>query len=67
MIKIDKILENTQSYIAFSLHDSLVVDICEKDRHLLPQIAEVFGDTSFGKYLVNVSAGKDYGNMRKLK
>lgn len=67
MIKIDKILENTKSYIAFSLHDSLVMDVREEDRHLLPQIAEVFGDTLFGKYLVNVSIGKDYGNMRKLK
>jgi hypothetical protein len=67
MIKIDKILEDTQSYIAFSLHDSLVIDICERDKHLLPQITEVFGETLFGKYLVNMSVGKNYGNMRKLK
>lgn len=67
MIKIDEILENTQSFIAFSLHDSLVMDVREEDRHLLPQITEVFGDTSFGEYLVNVSVGKNYGNMRKLK
>lgn len=67
MIKIDKILENTKSYIAFSLHDSLVIDICKEDKHLLPRITEVFGDTLFGKYLVNVSVGKNYGEMRKSK
>jgi hypothetical protein len=67
MIKIDRMLENTKSYVAFSLHDSVVMDVAEEDKHLLPHITEVFGDTLLGKYLVNASVGKNYGNMRKLK
>jgi hypothetical protein len=67
MIKISKILEDTRSYVAFSLHDSVILDFAAEDKHLLPRIIEVFGDTQFGKYLVNASIGKDYGNMRKFK
>tara|TARA_R100000008_G_C3559385_1_gene155184 strand:- start:961 stop:1164 length:204 start_codon:yes stop_codon:yes gene_type:complete len=67
MIKISKILENARSYVAFSLHDSVILDFAAEDKHLLPRIIEVFGDTQFGKYLVNASIGKDYGNMRKFK
>jgi hypothetical protein len=67
MIKINKILENSESRIAFSLHDSVIIDMAEQDKYLLPNLIEVFSDTDFGKYLVNVKAGKTFGNMRKLR
>lgn len=67
MIKVADILKDTKSFIAFSLHDSVTIDITNEDKHLLPQIIEIFGDTDLGRYMVNVSAGADYGNMQKIK
>ena len=67
MIKVDKMLEGKKSFIAFSVHDSLVMDFAEEDIHLLEPIIEEFSNTPFGKYLTNVSMGKNYGNMRKVK
>jgi len=67
MIEVDKILEGKKTYIAFSVHDSLMLDLADEDKGLLPEIIEVFGDTPFGKYLVNVSAGKHYGKMEKVR
>jgi len=67
MIKVDKMLEGKKSFIAFSVHDSLVMDFAEEDIHLLEPIIEEFSDTPLGKYLTNVSMGKNYGNMRKIK
>lgn len=65
-IKIFKILENRKSTIAFTMHDSVVVDLHLDDKPLIKEIAEVFSDTRFGKFKVNVSAGQDFGEMRKL-
>jgi hypothetical protein len=67
MIKVNEILKNTSSNIAFCLHDSVIIDMKGEDKHLLPKLIEVFSDTDFGKYLVNVQAGKSFGNMKKLK
>ena len=43
------------------------VDRKFEERYLLPDIIKIFGDTALGKFLVNVRAGKDFGNLKKLK
>jgi len=66
-IKVDDYLSDKKSFIAFLLHDELVLDITDDERGDLPEIIKLIQDTQFGKFLVNVKAGKDYGNMKKLK
>ena len=63
MIKIHKMLKNKKSYIAFTIHDSVVLDMVEEEMSLLPELKRqfsTFGDTEF---LTNVSIGSDFGNM----
>jgi hypothetical protein len=49
------------------LHDSLVIDFSEEDQFSLNDLKEIFAQTALGKFKVNVSAGKNYGDMKKLK
>lgn len=58
---------SAKSHIAFLMHDAIVLDFAESDGNaLLIECKEVFEDTIFGQYKVNVSAGNNYGEMRKL-
>ena len=66
-IKIDKMLKERKSYIAFTLHDSLVIDFAEEDRELLKQIVDTFKDTDLGSFVANISVGKNFGDLRRLK
>jgi hypothetical protein len=66
MVKVWKLLENKKSYVAFSLHDSLVVDFSEEDQYLIHEMKEVFSNTQLGKFKISANAGKSYGEMRKL-
>lgn len=66
-IKIDKMLKERKSYIAFTLHDSLVIDFAEEDRGLLKQIVDTFKDTDLGSFVANISVGKSFGDLRRLK
>ena len=67
MIDLWKFLKDKESFIAFSVHDSLVIDMASTERDLIKQIVEIFSGTKFGDFKVNVSVGKDFGNMRKVK
>jgi len=67
VVEINKLLKNTKSNIAFCIHDSLVIDLHHEDRYIIPEIKRVFGDTDLGKFKVNLSAGKNYGELKELK
>ena len=67
MIKVNNYLEDKSSFVAFPVHDSIILDLKFEERYLLPDIIKIFGDTALGKFLVNVRAGKDFGNLKKLK
>ena len=66
MIKIWEKLQDRKSYVAFCLHDSLVIDFSEEDMDILKELKKIFKDTDLGQFKVNVSVGKNYGKMRKL-
>jgi hypothetical protein len=66
-IKVFNILSDSNSHIAFCIHDSLVIDMSRSDQHLMQEIMSLFSDTSFGHFKTNISIGKDYGNMRKIQ
>jgi len=67
MIKVNSYLADKKSFIAFPVHDSIILDLKFEERYLLPLIIKIFGDTALGKFMVNVRAGKDFGNLKKLK
>ena len=66
MIEVDKLLKGRKSNVAFTIHDSLVLDFSSEDKDLLSQIIQTFSNTDLGWFKSNVSAGKDFGNMRSL-
>ena len=63
MIAVWERLESRRSHVAFSVHDSLVMDYHYEDRDILKEIIEMFGNTELGNFKVNMSVGKSYGEM----
>ena len=63
MLKLNKLLKNKKSYIAFTVHDSVVIDMAEEDMGLLPEIKKEFSTFGDAQFLANVSIGSDFGNM----
>ena len=66
MVAVNDLLRTSQSHIAFCVHDSLVIDLHSDDKHLVLLIIEAFANTDLGKFKVNLSAGKNYGEMQEL-
>ena len=64
-ILLHKRLEAMESRIAFMMHDSIVIDLKNSERSVIMELLEIFGTTRFGKYKVNLSLGKNFGDMRR--
>ena len=64
--EISKILEGTKSFISHIVHDEVVIDLSNEDRHLIENIKKVFASTRFGDYIVNMCAGVNYYDMKEL-
>ncbi len=65
--KIMKILKGKRSNIAFTLHDSVVLDFAREDYNLVLDLRDAFEATRMGRFLSNVSIGKNFGNMKELE
>ncbi len=59
---IDQMLKDRKSFISHVVHDEIVIDYHDDDRHMISDIQEAFADG----YLVNLKAGKDYYNLKEL-
>ena len=64
--KIHRFLRNKKSNVAFVVHDSVVIDLSNEERHLLPQIKEIFEDTRLGRFPVGIKVGQNYGQLRSF-
>lgn len=62
-----KFLKGKKSFVAFTMHDSVVLDFCKEEHHLVKQIKDIFENNMFGKFLSTVSIGKNYGNLKEIK
>ena len=62
-----EMLEDKRSEVRFLVHDSVLLDLSDEDKALLPEMIDKFSKTPLGKYKVGVSIGKSYGEMRKMK
>jgi len=65
--KIRSLLAGRRSTIAFVVHDSVVLDFADEDRQELMTIVNEFSSTRLGKFMVNISAGKNFGKLRELR
>lgn len=66
-IKVDDFLNNKKSFISFFLHDEFVIDMSDEEKENLIDIIKILENTPYGKFIVNVKVGKNYGNMKKIK
>ena len=60
-------LKGKNSFVAFTMHDSVVLDFCKKEHSLVTQIKNIFETNIFGNFLSTVSIGKNYGNLKEIK
>ena len=58
-------LKGKKSFIAFTIHDSLIIDLAKEDKVHLTEIINLFSETEFGRYKINVSIGKNFGRMQR--
>lgn len=65
-VAIDRVLEGKKSKVAFIIHDEVVLDIADDEKYIIPDLKDTFSNTLLGKYLTNVEAGKNFGDMREL-
>jgi hypothetical protein len=66
ILKVDDLLKNNKSFIAFMVHDSVVLDLSDAEKNLLPLIVKALSDTAWGEFPVNIKIGQNYGNMKKV-
>ena len=66
ILKVDKLLKNMDSFVAFPVHDSVVIDLKDSEKKLLPDLIRQISDTPYGTFPVRVKIGSDYGNMKKV-
>ena len=66
MIRLHMLLQNSKSFVAFTMHDSVIIDLAHDERELIPLLSLTFSETTLGEFEVNVSAGEDYGSMREI-
>ena len=65
--EIQKMLKNHQSKIAFTLHDSIILDMSKKDAIMLREIKQKFENTRWGVFPSTCKIGKTFGDLKELK
>ena len=65
-VAIDKMLEGHKSCVSHIVHDEVVIDFSDEDRHLLGDIKSVFAKNKLGNFKVNLKAGKNYYELGDL-
>jgi DNA polymerase I-like protein with 3'-5' exonuclease and polymerase domains len=66
-VEIDKFLQDKKSFVSHIVHDEIAIDLSDEDRDLVPEIKEIFSNNKLDKFMVNLSAGKNYQDLEELK
>lgn len=66
ILKVDDYLRGKKSFVSFMVHDEFVLDVTEEEKNLIVELIKILQDTPYGKFPVNVKAGKSYGSLKKL-
>lgn len=64
--KIQKILKDRKSNVAFTLHDSIVLDMSREDAIILEDIKKCFENTRWGNFVSTCKIGKDFGSLKEM-
>jgi len=64
--KIEKFLRDRKSYVAFTVHDCVIIDLHRDDRDLIPQLKQIFEETKLGRFLSSCHIGKNLGQMKEF-
>ena len=62
-----KFLEGKKTEVAFSLHDSVILDFHKEDLNCLRELKSIFEQTPWGKFKTSCKIGKNFGNMKELQ
>ena len=62
-----KMLKGKKSQIAFTLHDSIILDMAKEDVKLLKDIKHQFESNNWGFFASTCKVGKNFGNLKELK
>jgi len=65
--KIERFLRDRKSYVAFTIHDCVIIDLHRNDRHLIPQLKEIFEDTKLGSFVSNCKIGLNLKDLKDFK
>jgi hypothetical protein len=65
--KVFELLKDKKSYISFLIHDAVYIDLADEDRYELLNLLDTFQKTRYDVFKVNVSAGRNLGEMKDLK
>ncbi len=65
--KIQKMLRGKKSTIAFTLHDSIILDMSQEDAIMLRDIKSQFEQTRWGSFISTCKIGKNFGNLKELE
>jgi len=66
IIKVDDYLRDKKSFVSFMVHDEFVLDVTNEEKNDIVEIIKILQDTPYGKFPVNVKAGKNYEDLKKL-
>ena len=59
-------LKGAKSRVAFTVHDSVVVDFSKEDIAKVTQLKEIFEKNKLGKYLSKIQIGKNFSDMKEV-
>ncbi len=65
--KIQKMLKGKKSKIAFTLHDSIILDMSQEDAIMLREIKSQFEQTKWGSFMSTCKIGKNFGTLKEIK
>jgi hypothetical protein len=65
--KVYQLLKGRKSNISFLIHDAVYIDLAEEDRYEVLNLLDTFKKTRYDMFKVNISAGKNLGDMRALR
>jgi hypothetical protein len=65
--KIMKMLKGKKSQIAFTLHDSIIVDMAKEDAIMLKEMKKQFEETRWGAFRSTCKIGKTFGHLKDLQ
>lgn len=64
--KLRDLFKDNETKICYLMHDSVILDCKKEDKQKMLEARRIFGDTRLGQYRVNMSIGKNFGEMNKI-